>query len=381
MKKPLIAIFSLVVLAACQPDGNTNDLAGKKAQLTTLKSQLSQLNGQIAALEKEIAALDTTQKKEKTKLVSFETLTPAAFNHFIDVQGSVSADQEILVTPKLPGTITRILVKVGDKVKQGQLLAEMDDALMRQNLAALQTQLDFTTTLYNKQKALWEQNIGTEVQFLSAKSQKEALEKQIAALQEQWEMYRVKAPIAGTIDDITMKIGQPSAPGNAYGAIRIVNLSQLKVKAELAEAYAGKVREGNAVLLNFPDINRQINARVRYVGKVINPSNRTFTVEVGLPAGSADVIPNMVALLQIVDYSRPNAIVIPLNLIQKGAAGDFVMVAADDNGRKIARKVPVTIGQIYMDKAETTSGLKAGDRLIVAGYQDLNDGDALAFNE
>lgn len=379
MKKQLIVLLSLAILASCTSESGTNDLAGKKAKLTSLKSELATLNGKILALEKEIAEMDTTQKKEKTKLVSIETLTPTVFNHYIDVQGSVTADQEIIVTPKLPGTVTRILVKVGDKVKQGQLLAELDDALMRQNLSALQTQLDFTTTLYNKQKSLWDQNIGTEVQYLSAKTQKEALEKQISTLQEQWEMYRVKAPISGTIDDISMKIGQPSAPGNVYGAIRLVNLSNLKVKAELAEAYAGKVREGNEVLLNMPDINRQIKARIHYVGKVINPSNRTFTVEVLIPGGSAGLIPNMVTLLQIVDYSRPNTMVIPLNNIQKGIDGDYVMVATEENGKKTARKVLVTIGNIYQDKAEITSGLKAGDRLIVTGYQDLNDGDALVF--
>lgn len=379
MKKQLIVLLSLALLASCKPEADTNDLAGKKAKLTTLKSELATLNGKIAVLEKEIAAMDTTQKKEKTKLVSLETLTPTVFNHFIDVQGSVVADQEILVTPKVPGTVTRILVKVGDKVRQGQLLAELDDALMRQNLSALQTQLDFTTTLYNKQKSLWEQNIGTEVQFLSAKTQKEALEKQIATLQEQWEMYRVKAPISGTIDDVSMKVGQPSAPGNVYGSIRLVNLTNLKVKAELAEAYAGKVREGNEVLLSMPDINRQIKSRVHYVGKVINTSNRTFTVEVLLPGGSANVIPNMITLLQIVDYSRPNTMVVPLNNIQKGIEGDYVMVAVEENGKKTARKVPVAIGNIYQDKAEITSGLKAGDRLIVTGFQDLNDGDALIF--
>lgn len=379
MKKQLIVLLSLAILASCSSESNTNDLAGKKAKLTTLKSELATLNGKILALENEIAALDTTQKAEKTKLVSIETLTPIVFNHFIDVQGSVTADQEIIVTPKLPGTVTRILVKVGDKVRQGQLLAELDDALMRQNLSALQTQLDFTTTLFNKQKSLWDQNIGTEVQYLSAKTQKEALEKQISTLQEQWEMYRVKAPISGTIDDISMKIGQPSAPGNVYGAIRLVNLSNLKVKAELAEAYAGKVREGNEVLLNMPDINRQIKARIHYVGKVINPSNRTFTVEVLIPGGSAGLIPNMVTLLQIVDYSRPNTMVIPLNNIQKGMEGDYVMVVAEENGKKTARKVLVTIGNIYQDKAEITSGLKAGDRLIITGFQDLNDGDLLVF--
>lgn len=379
MKKQLIVLLSLAILASCTSESGTNDLAGKKAQLTTLKSELATLNGKIIALEKEIADLDTTQKKDKTKLVSIETLTPTVFNHFIDVQGSVTADQEIIVTPKLPGTVTRILVKVGDKVRQGQLLAELDDALMRQNLSALQTQLDFTTTLFNKQKSLWDQNIGTEVQYLSAKTQKEALEKQISTLQEQWEMYRVKAPISGTIDEISMKIGQPSAPGNVYGAIRLVNLSNLKVKAELAEAYAGKVREGNEVLLNMPDINRQIKARIHYVGKVINPSNRTFTIEVLIPGGSAGLIPNMVTLLQIVDYSRPNTMVIPLNNIQKGIDGDYVMVVAEENGKKTARKVLVTIGNIYQDKAEITSGLKAGDRLIITGYQDLNDGDLLVF--
>ncbi len=240
----VLSILAVVMLAACGGEKTYPDtLEGKKKQVIDLKSQVATLNAKIATLEKEVATLDTSKKVDRTRLVSVMPLTTQTFNHFIELQGSVIADQQIYVTPRMPGTITRVLVKTGDRVKQGQLLADMDDALMVQNKAAMQTQLDFANSLLQKQKSLWDQKIGTEVQYLQAKNAVESLLKQIALLDEQTQMLKVFAPISGVVDDVTMKVGQPGATGNQFSSILIVNLTTLKVKAEVAEAYAGKLRE------------------------------------------------------------------------------------------------------------------------------------------
>lgn len=377
----LRSYFSLVVvlitLTSCGGGEAPDALKTKQTKLADLKSQVSQLNAEITTLEKEIATLDTTKKADRTRLVSVAPLAAQTFNHFIELQGSVVADQQIYVTPRMPGTITRVLVKTGDRVKQGQLLADMDDALMVQNKAAMQTQLDFASSLLQKQKSLWDQKIGTEVQYLQAKNGVESLQKQMALLDEQTQMLKIFAPISGTVDDVTMKVGQPGAPGNQFSSILIVNLSKLKVKAEVAEAYAGKLREGATVALNMPDIQRDMTSRISYVSKVISPLNRTFSVEIGLPGDSKDVIPNMITNVKIADYSHANAMVIPVNTVQRDLEGEFVYIAANNGGKNIAHKARIKVGQVFGDQAEILAGLKPGDRLVTVGFQDINEGEVL----
>ncbi|MEO6760128.1 MAG: efflux RND transporter periplasmic adaptor subunit, partial [Saprospiraceae bacterium] len=333
-----LTLVAIVLLSAC--GGGQKDPA---SQLAALKDQKSQIEAQIATLEKELGA--TGPAAQKVKTVGLTEVTSSAFRHFIDLQGRVDAKDNVPVTSKMPGVLTRILVKNGDNVRKGQLLAQLDDNILDKNLAELQLQLRTAEDVYNRQKGLWDQKIGTEMQYIQAKSQKEAAEQRIATLKEQMSQSRIYAPIGGSIDNVILKIGQAISPGMPL--CNILNMSSLKVQGEVTEAYASKVHQGDQVVVSFPDLNKEITTKVTYVSKSINPTTRTFSVECTLPAGK-DYRANMVAVLKIVDYASPNAISIPVNLIQTAADGDFVLLA-EKTGEKLAtaKKMIVTKGNIY----------------------------------
>lgn len=372
--KSLLQLLSLslvvAVLSACgskSPD--------KSIRLAALKDQKAKIEAEIAALEKEMGTVAAGVQRVKT--VGISELTTTQFRHFIDLQGKVDAEESVAVTSKMPGTLTRILVKNGDVVNKGQLLAQIDDGVMLKSLAELEHQLKTAEDIYNRQKSLWDQKIGTEVQFIQAKSQKEGLERSIATLKENWGQTRIYAPIGGSVDLVILKTGQAIAPG--VPLCNIVNLGQLKVTGEVTEAYAAKVHKGDLATVFFPDLNKEINTRVSYVSKTINPTTRTFTVECILPSGK-DYRANMVAVMKIIDYQNPKAIVVPVNLIQTAEDGEFVMVADKSSGNQAtARKVPVKQGGNYNGMVEIASGLKAGDFVISTGFQDVNNGETVAF--
>jgi RND family efflux transporter MFP subunit len=303
-------------------------------------------------------------------------LEPTVFIHSIDVQGRVDGDENVVVAARAAGTITKINVQTGTHVSAGQVMAEIENDAVRSQISELRSSYDLVKQLYEKQKSLWDQKIGTEVQYLQAKNNKESLEQKMKQLNEMLEMYYIKAPFAGTVDELMLKAGQTIAPG--MPAIRVVNISQLKVKADLAEAYSSRVKTGNKVNLIFPDINKTATSQVTYTGKVINPSTRTFTVEIGLPS-SEDYRPNMVAQVQIIDYSSENSMVVPVNTVQNIDGKDYVYVAGEEKGRKVAHRKEVKVGSIYNGKAEVVSGLNAGDLLITTGYNNLNEGELLRF--
>ena len=370
----LLQILALGLVAAliASCGGESPD---KPAKLAALKDQKAKIEAEISALEKEIGAANGPEKRIKT--VSLTELNTGVFRHYIDLQGKVDAEENVPVTTKMPGTLTRILVKNGDAVKKGQLLAIIDDGVMLKNLAELEHQLKTAEDVFNRQKSLWDQKIGTEIQYIQAKSQKEALENSIATLKENWGQTRIYAPIGGSVDMVILKTGQAISPGMPL--CNIINLSQLKVVGEVTEAYASKVRNGDQVVVFFPDLKKEINTRVSYVSKSINPSTRTFTVECSLPAG-ADYRANMVAVLKIIDYQNTNAVAVPVNLVQTAEDGDFVLVAEKTGANQgAAKKAMVKQGVNYNGVVEITAGLKKGDFVISSGFQDVNNGETIAF--
>jgi membrane fusion protein (multidrug efflux system) len=290
-------------------------------------------------------------------------LVPKIFKTYIEVQGRVDADESVSLTVgSQGGTVTKIDVKVGDHVSKGQVLAETDVRALQQQLAAMQTSLALATQSYERQKNLWDQKIGSEMQFLQAKTMKEAGESGVAGLQEQIRMSKIVSPIDGTVDFMDIKLGQVVGPQK--GVINVVNFSSLKVKAEVAEGYAARVKTGNEVLVQFPDMNDSIISKVHYASRGINNLTRTFAVEVLLD-NKKEYHPNTVAKLKINDYQSPKPeLVVPVKYIQKGAEESFVMV--DENGKAV--KKVVKIGREYSGMAEILSGLKEGDLLITEGY-------------
>ncbi len=374
--KIIIAILSIItiVISSC---GDKNSVKAKKEKLEKLKTEQAALITQIKTLEDEIKASgDSIETKVKMVNVAITEIQTSNFRHFIDVQGQVDGDENTTISAKVPGLVLNVFAKPGSVVKAGQILAELDGNAIKKQIQSMETNLSLVTDLYNKQKALWEKQVGSEIQFKQAKTNKESLEQQIGAMREQLSMYKITAPSNGTIDEVNLKNGQTAAPGMPY--FTIVNFNKLKVKANVAEAFANKVKQGNNVQILFPDLNKNIEAKISYSGKGISALNRTFGVEVNLPNDNS-YLPNMIAVVKIIDYEKTNAIVVPVNCIQNGEEGSHVFVAVKENGKNIAKKRTVIVGETYNENAEILSGLEKGEQLITVGYSDLNDGEVIKF--
>ncbi|MCC6280428.1 MAG: efflux RND transporter periplasmic adaptor subunit [Saprospiraceae bacterium] len=362
--------LGILLLTAC--GGNPQDPA---QQLAALKEQKAQLDTQISALEKQLGAANGPVMRIKT--IGVTEVNTGLFRHFIDLQGKVDADESVTATSKMPGALKRVYVKNGAEVRQGQLLAEIEDNVLQKSLAELDGQLATATDIYNRQKGLWDQKIGTEVALIQAKNSKEGLERSIATLKENMSQTKIYAPTSGTVDLVFLKQGQMISPGMPL--CNILNLTNLKIKGEVTEAYASKVRKGDQVQVFFPDLKKEISTRVTYVSKTINPTTRTFVVECALPK-SGDYRANQIAVMKIVDYQNPNAVSIPVNVIQTAEDGEFVLIA-EKTGEKsaVAKKAPIKQGSNYNGQVEILSGLKKGDWVITTGFQDVNNGETVAF--
>lgn len=371
MKKIYFSLIAVLILASC----GKQDPA---AQLKALKDQKAAIEAQIAELEKVVADADTTVKQGRVKDVIVTPVATEAFKHYLEIQGVVDADENVNLLPTMAGNITKINVNEGDIVKTGQVLAETDGEIYIRQIKSLEPQLALATDLYNRQQRLWDQKVGSEVQLLQAKTQKESLEKQLETLQEQLDMTRIKSPINGVVDYVGVKIGQFVAPG-AMPAFRVVNMSKLKVKANVAEAYAPSVNKGNEAMIYIPDFGKEIKSKVSFVARVIDPLTRTFVTEVDLTGDNKELHPNMVAVLKITDYQNDNAITVPVNLIQNSETESFVFIAKEKDGKKIAHKAAVKVGKIYEGKAEILEGLAVNDLLITTGASDLAEGLELKY--
>lgn len=366
------AAFLVAALAACGAKTATEDPI---ARLNELKDQHSAIEKEIKELEKDLEAKGLIEMKIRT--VATAELKSGVFRHFIDLQGRVEADESVMATSQIPGALKRVYVDNGDFVKKGQLLAEIEDAVMVKSLAELEGQLKVAEDLYNRQKSLWEQNIGSEVQFIQARNGKESLERSIATMKENWAMTKIYAPTSGTVDMVMLKQGQAIAPG--VPLCNILNLDKLLIKGEVTEAYAAKVKKGDIVQVYFPDLDKEVSTKVSYVSKSINPVNRTFTIECEL--GKGDYRANQIAVLKIVDYQSPKAITIPINLIQTAEDGDYVLILepSTESKKGVARKAPVQQGQNYSGYVEILNGLKEGDKVITTGFQDVTIGETVLY--
>ncbi len=398
MKKYIIlSAAAMLLLSACGDSKKDNNavLNDKKASLQKLKADKDKLDANITSLETEISKIDTSAANSaKSKLVAVQTIATADFAHYIELQGRVDAENISYITPRGgPGQVKAIYVKQGDQVKKGQLLLRLDDAVISQNVIAarqglesIKTQLSFAKDIYQRQKNLWDQGIGTEVQLITAKNNVATLENQLKAnqesiksVEEQSNTSMVYSNVSGIADLMTVRLGESfGAPGS--GVIKIVNNSSLKVVGNIPENYLGTVNKGSAVIVQMPDIHKTFNATVSFVGASIDIINRGFIVEAKLPADAA-LKPNQIALIRIKDYAAANAIAIPLNTLQNDEKGKFVLVAVTENGKLIAHKRPVNIGLLNGDLLEIKTGLKAGDVLITEGFGSLYEGELLTVNK
>ncbi|MES2847592.1 MAG: efflux RND transporter periplasmic adaptor subunit [Bacteroidota bacterium] len=387
MKQYLITgLAAIVILSSCgssKKDDNAS-LNDKKTALEKLKAEQSKSEEKIRALEAELSKVDSTNVK--AKLISVSTVGTQNFQHFIDLRGHVDADNISFITPRgMGGQVKALYVKEGDKVAKGQLLLKLDDAIVRQQVAAarqqlegIKTQLAFAKNIHQRQKNLWEQNIGTEVQVISAKNNVETLEnqlesakEQVKVAEEQLKTSNVYSDVSGIADVVSVRVGEMF---QGMGQIKIVNTSSLKVVTNVPENYGGRVHYGAPVNILIEDLNKNIKATVTRISQVVDPTQRGFIADVKIPYDAA-LKPNQTAVVKILDYAAPNAIVIPVNVVQTDEKGKYVYVSQKlSNGKTIASKRNISIGEVYGPGVEIKAGLKTGDLLITEGYQGLYEG-------
>jgi RND family efflux transporter MFP subunit len=374
MYKKLGLILLSILVFSC----GTQD---KRAQLERLKNQRAELDEQIKKLEEEIAnGGDSSFVLEKLKPVKITEIKSSMFKHYIEIQGTIESDNNIFVPPQFGGVVTKIYVKEGDRVSSGQLLAELDGTILLKSIDQLKTGLDLATTVYERQKRLWDQKIGSEIQYLQAKANKESLEKQLVTVQEQYKLTKITAPISGIVDEIKIKEGEAAAPG--FGAIRIVQLSNLKIKASLSDSYVGRVTKNDEVKVLIPALDKEFNLTIDNVSQAIDANNRTFSIEIRIPGKEKGIKPNMLAVLTINDYSNDDALIVPLNVLQKTAEEEsFLFVAAKNSDNWTVKKRFVKPGQYYKDSIEILEGLTTGENVVTFGFNDLADDQSVIISE
>ena len=401
MKSSIKAVFTIILITMATSCGNGKKerdaaLTDKKVKLEKLKTDKEKLDGKITSLEAEIAKLDTSSGvKQKAKLVVITPIAKGDFNHYLDLQGSVNSKNISYITPSgQPGQIKAIYVKEGDNVRKGQLILKLDNSVGSENVIAIRTQmasvkaqLDLAKSVYSRQKNLWDQGIGTEVQLLQAKTNVEALQGQLRSIQAnvnaaqtQANQANVYSNVSGTVDEVTAHVGETFSGNPAAGGyIKIVSNSALKISVTVPESNAGKIHTGTPVVIQIPDINKTFNSTISFISQSVGATTRGVTAEAKVPAGM-DLRPNQIAIVKLLDYSAPNSLAIPLNTLQTDENGKYVLVAVKEGNEIIARKRTISVGQLYGDKIEVKQGLKEGDQLITDGYQGVFDGELITTN-
>jgi membrane fusion protein, multidrug efflux system len=371
----------MVTLLSCGEGKKEGEaiLNEKRAQLEKLKADKTKAETAIRNLQEEIAKLDTTNNV-KPKLVQTQVVAASDFSHFIDLQGKVASDDISAITPRngLGGQVKAVYIKKGDYVKPGQLVLKLDDAVYKRNMDQLTTQLAFAKDVYNRQKNLWDQNIGSEIQLLSAKNNVDQLDKQIATIKEQASQTNVYSDVSGVVETMNIRVGEIFSPQGFAPQIQIVNNNSLKVTVDIPENYLSRVGRGTIAEIEFPDIHKTVTVPVYLLSNVIGTVTRSFMAEFKV-GGVGGLRPNQLALVRIKDYSAPNAVVIPVNVVQTDEDGKYVFVAAQEGKKMLARKRRVFIGEMYNDKVHVRNGLQANDQLITTGYQNLYEGQLIAL--
>lgn len=360
MKRLYYLLIPALILVSC------GEKKGK--DLVSLKKERSELDAKIKALE--------AGKKDSGKVVpvGVTVMKPSTFKGNIEVQSVVEGDENVTAYPQMGGTVKSVLVHTGQHVNAGTVMAVLDAAAIEQQIAAATTQLNFTKTLYEKQQGLWNQNIGTEVQLLQAKTQYEGAQKNVSALQAQRNMARIIAPISGVVQAVEIKPGSAVSPGMPGSGIQIVNNSKLKASAMLGENYLGKVKVGDPVMIALPTVSDSVRATVSFVGESVEALSRAFKVQVQLP-NSPKLHPNMSCIMKIANYTNSSAMVVPISVIQKTSEGAMVYIA---DGNK-AKSVSVTTGRTSNGNVEVLSGLNEGDKVITTGYEEIENGQSIAI--
>ena len=371
----ILSIGAAILLASCQPTEETS-LSKLKEKKTTFETQIDSINELLISVISEIALLDTVKK---APLVASTSIERSDFNHYFRVQGNVESDKNATLFPETQGLIKAIYVKEGQNVSKGQKLLALDNDIIANNIAEVETSLSLATDVFQRQERLWDQNIGSELQFLEAKNRKESLEKTIATLRKQRSMAVLRAPFSGVVDKIFPKVGEMGSPQSR--AISVVNLNQLHTKADVSEKYLSKVKSKVPVTVYFGEGLDTISGVISNVGSSINPANRTFEIKVDFKEKSDFLRPNLMAEVEINDFKADSVIVLPSSYILQDIQGDsFVYRVEKKNGKTIAKKNILEPGLSYKGKTMILSGLTGAETLVTDGARKLVDGQEIRID-
>jgi RND family efflux transporter MFP subunit len=377
MKNALILFSFFLVFISCQQEQkivnpSLDKLKKEKAKLLITMDSLSE---KLKTIEGKISKLDTLKKLQK---VTVFQVKDTLFKHYITLQGTVASDQNINLHPEYGGTVQRLLIKEGEAVRKGQLLIQLDALVLQDKMVEVKTQLDLAKTTFERQERLWNQKIGTEMAYLGAKTQKEALENSLNSLNTQFNKMQIKAPFSGVVEKIYAKVGELSNP--QFPLLRLINLNKMYIEADVPETYLSKVKKGTEVLLNFGAINQQIHAKIAEVGNFINPNNRSFRIKINIDNKEHFIKPNMLVDLKLNDF-QGKGVVLPSSLIQMNQQKEeFVYVLTKQEGKDLVEKRVLDLGETYDNKVLILNGLKSGEMLVNEGGKLVKHGDEVRLD-
>lgn len=375
MKKLVYIAFATLILAACSSKTEQEQLAELKKKRNELQTELKHVNAEIETME----SAGKGSLESKQTFVTIQKINKGVFQHYVNSQGDVFSDNNIMIPVEYPGIVEKIFAEEGDKVMKGQKVAQIDAILIKKQIEEIETGLAFARDVFERRERLWKKNIGSEIEYLQAKNNVDNLEKSLATARAQMEKATIKAPISGRIDEVILKEGEMAAAG--MPAARIIQLSEMKIKTSISERYLNQVNKGNLVYVTPANTQKKYESKVLTVASVINADNRTFAVEVELPEADEVFSPNMIMDLSILNYQKEDVLSIPTNLIQKTENKSFTFVAVKAGSKWTAKKCWIETGKTYNNMVEILQGLTAEDMIITAGYQGLADGQEIVINK
>lgn len=376
----IVALGALIVSCGGNNQQSTDDLI-PSGDLQALRAKKSELSEKQKALESEIKKLDSAigslSGQENLPLVTTIVANPQQFDHYLDLQGDVQTKQNVLIYPEMQGVLQKVYVKDGQKVNKGQLLATIDDGGLSSQVAQLKTQAQLAKTTFERQKRLWDQKIGSEIQYLQAKTNYESIESNVKQMQSQLGKSSIRAPFSGIIDDVIKDQGTVVSPGPGSEVFRIVNLSNMYIDVEVPETYLGSIKNGKEAKVYFPVLGDSVKTTIRQTGNFINPGNRSFTVEIPVPNKNGNIKPNLSARVQLNDYTSENAILVPQSIVSENAEGEQYVYKAEelnDNNEAVAKKIIIATGKTQNGFVEVVSGIEDGNHIIKEGARSVKDG-------
>jgi RND family efflux transporter MFP subunit len=377
MKNTLFILITILLIGCQSNPEYSDDLAGKREALEDKKSALKELENEIKLLESEVLLLDPPKEKSPI-LVNGLKMQKTTFERFVTIQGLVESDEIVNITAEMGGRIKSVNAKEGDYVKKGQLIAVIDMETLSKQIQEVETSLSLAENVYQRQKRLWEQNIGSEIQFLQAQNNKERLEKSLETLQSQLAKRNIYAPISGTIDHEFLSAGELAAPG--VPIVNILDARKVTIVADIPENYLGKINRGDMVNLYFPSLNIELQKKVTQISRTIDPSNRTFQIEIETNNIDDVLKPNLLAEVRFMDFRKEDALIAPINYILEEVTGNkYVYIAKNQSGKTTVHKTYVTLGETYEGMAIIEKGLEAGDILITDGSRRVVENDPVIF--